>query len=75
MSGGIKDKQHAKLVMASHKGRPQQWAGTNERHQNGDYGQNARWRNRAGAEKRRLTRDKGRICPGTFAQGRAEAAG
>ena len=50
MSGGIKDKQHAKWVMASHKGRPQQWAGTNERHQNGDYGQNDRWRIRAGAE-------------------------
>jgi hypothetical protein len=41
---------------ANHKGRPHRWAGASARPHNGGHGQNARWRNRAGAENgRRLS--------------------
>ena len=63
------------VVMTSHKGRPKRWAGTNLRPQNGDYGQNARWRNRAGADNGASHMTKEECVLALSHQRRAKAAG
>ena len=75
MSGGLKINKYAKWVMANHKGRPQRWASTNARPQNGGYGQNAHSRNRAGAEKGASHATKEEYGLVLSRQRRAEAAG
>ena len=67
--------KHTKWAMTNHKGRPQRWVGTNARPQNGGYGQNARWHNRAGAENGALHATKGEYVLALSHQRRAEAAG
>ena len=67
--------KHTKWAMTNHKGRPQRWVGTNARPQNGGYGQNARWHNRAGAENGALHATKGEYVLALSHQRSVEAAG